>query len=186
MSIPLLITTSAHHYHCSLVWLRLVVAHGRMSLSCCELLYWLLPLPKFIKLRAMLVPVVIFVDALIVATLEPVTPSQSPCQCVHFVVTWHNSHTHTDVHWCSTLCSPSNLGNPTLRERSECAWRGSNDRLDVVIQTITGSAVDVAHFAIAFALATSAERFDLVLFASVKQFALVFLWNVLLETFGIV
>ncbi|CAL1135238.1 unnamed protein product [Cladocopium goreaui] len=29
---------------------------------------------------------------------------------------------------------------------------GSNDRLDVVIQTITGSAVDVAHFAIAFAL----------------------------------
>jgi len=29
---------------------------------------------------------------------------------------------------------------------------GSNDRLDVVLQTITGSAVDVAHFAIAFAL----------------------------------
>lgn len=29
---------------------------------------------------------------------------------------------------------------------------GSNDRLDIVIKTITGSAVDVAHFALAFAL----------------------------------
>ena len=35
---------------------------------------------------------------------------------------------------------------------------GSNDRLDIVIQTITGSAVDVAHFAIAFALAPLPEK----------------------------
>ena len=34
---------------------------------------------------------------------------------------------------------------------------GSNDRLDVVIQTITGSAVDVAHFAIAFFSAAVAQ-----------------------------